>query len=154
MGGPNAALVLDDLAELGLRRGVRIGTCTALGDEPRLGELLVVSEAIPWPRIGGRDSVRPDPSLTAALAAELGDTARSGAVASLDTLPGNGAEAAAPATVADMQTATLLARGAELGVELAAVLIVAASESGALGDETTATAAKWAGTAARAILSG
>src|SRR6478735_1322000 len=30
MGGPSAALVLADLAELGVRRAVRIGTCTAI----------------------------------------------------------------------------------------------------------------------------
>lgn len=155
MGGPSAALVLADLAELGVKRGIRIGTCTALGDEPRLGELIVVSEAIAWPRAAdGSEAARPAPALTARLAAELGDTARSGAVASLEALPGNGAAAGAPATVADMQTAALLARGAELDLELAAVLIVAAAESGELGDEATATAAKWAGAAARAILSG
>jgi uridine phosphorylase len=156
MGGPSAALVLADLAGLGLRRAVRIGTCTALADEPRLGELVVVSEAIAWPRAAaGSEAARPAPALTAGLAAELGDTARSGAVVSLDTLPGDGAAlVTTPATVADMQTAALLARGSGLGVELAAVLIVAATNSGELGDEATATAAKWAGVAARAILSG
>ena len=36
MGGPSAALVLADLAELGVRRAVRVGTATALrdGEEP------------------------------------------------------------------------------------------------------------------------
>jgi uridine phosphorylase len=32
MGGPSAAVVLADLAELGLRRAIRIGTCASLGD--------------------------------------------------------------------------------------------------------------------------
>src|ERR1700748_1238385 len=31
MGGPSAALVLADLAELGVRRAVRVGTCASLG---------------------------------------------------------------------------------------------------------------------------
>ena len=44
MGGPSAAVVLADLAELGVRRAVRIGTCASLGDLA-LGELVVVSEA-------------------------------------------------------------------------------------------------------------
>ena len=35
MGGPSAALVLADLAELGVRRAIRVGTCAAL--EPELG---------------------------------------------------------------------------------------------------------------------
>ena len=33
MGGPSAALVLADLAELGVRRAIRIGTCTALAPD-------------------------------------------------------------------------------------------------------------------------
>ena len=44
MGGPSASVVLADLAELGVRRAVRIGTCASLG-ELALGELVVVSEA-------------------------------------------------------------------------------------------------------------
>ena len=43
MGGPSAALVLADLAKLGVSRAVRIGTCAAT--EPGLGgELLLVDE--------------------------------------------------------------------------------------------------------------
>jgi uridine phosphorylase len=156
MGGPSAALVLADLAELGLRRAIRVGTCAALGDGVRLGELIVVGEALTWPRPGSGDGVaRPDPELSAALAAALGDGAGTGTVASLDTLPGNGTDGDAPADVADMQTATLLARGAELGVALAAVLIVATTIAGEhLGDEAAEAAAKRAGSAAAAVLSG
>src|SRR3954453_19447756 len=44
MGGPSATIVLRGLAELGVRRAVRIGTCTSLGD-PGLGEIVVVKEA-------------------------------------------------------------------------------------------------------------
>ena len=49
MGGPSAALVLADLAELGVRRAIRVGTCTAL--DPELagsGELLAIAEAHAW----------------------------------------------------------------------------------------------------------
>ncbi|MGV1050305.1 MAG: hypothetical protein ACOYD4_17470, partial [Solirubrobacterales bacterium] len=63
MGGPSAALVLADLAELGVRRAVRVGTCIALRPGPRLGELVLVSEAHAWP--GPGDAPRlPDPRLT------------------------------------------------------------------------------------------
>src|SRR6187431_826459 len=44
MGGPSASVVLADLAELGLRRAIRIGTCASLGDL-ELGDLLVVEKA-------------------------------------------------------------------------------------------------------------
>jgi uridine phosphorylase len=155
MGGPSAALVLADLAELGLRRAVRVGTCSALRTEVGLGQLIVVSEAVAWPGPGdGAGISYPNPDLTARLLTALGDGAKSGPVASLDALPGGG-EAEGPATVADMQTATVLARGRELGLELAAVLIVATTTSGeVLGDEATAAAAKQAGDAARTVLSG
>src|SRR5215468_2990665 len=45
MGGPSAALVLADLAELGLKRAIRVGTATAVGPELGAGELLVVVAA-------------------------------------------------------------------------------------------------------------
>src|SRR5262245_8932635 len=45
IGGPSAALVLADLAELGVRRAVRVGTATGLDPELEAGELVVVSEA-------------------------------------------------------------------------------------------------------------
>ncbi|HSS33434.1 MAG TPA: hypothetical protein VLL27_09165 [Solirubrobacterales bacterium] len=155
MGGPSAALVLADLAELGVRRAVRVGTCSALRAEVGLGQLIVVSEAVGWPGTGLGDGVaRPDPKLTARLLAALGNGASSGPVASLDTLPVGG-EPERPAAVADMQTATVLGRGRELGVELAAVLIVATATSGEeLEDEAVAAAAKRAGAAARVVLSG
>src|SRR3954466_12590015 len=44
MGGPSATVVLRDLAELGVGRAIRIGTCTSLGD-PGLGELMIVNRA-------------------------------------------------------------------------------------------------------------
>jgi uridine phosphorylase len=153
MGGPSAALVLADLVELGLRRAVRVGTCAALRPELRLGELVVVSEAHAWPGAGGGPSL-PDPVLSGALERELGAAARSEAVASLDTLPRPEHEAA-PAAVADMQTATVLARGQELGLAVAAVLIVAELGSGeTLEAEAAEQAAKRAGRVAATVLSG
>ncbi|MGN6556593.1 MAG: phosphorylase family protein, partial [Solirubrobacterales bacterium] len=46
MGGPSATVVLHDLAELGVRRAVRVGTCTSLGEQA-LGQIVVVTEAHP-----------------------------------------------------------------------------------------------------------
>jgi uridine phosphorylase len=152
MGGPSAALVLADLVELGVRRAIRVGTCNALHPDLELGELVIVTAALPWPNPGDATAL-PDPGLTEALAKQL-DNAQQGTVASLDTLPLAASESV-PAAAADMQTATLLARGRELGAAVAAVLIVAELGSGErIGDEEGEQAAKRAGRAATAILSG
>ncbi|MEX2105848.1 MAG: hypothetical protein WD810_03015 [Solirubrobacterales bacterium] len=158
MGGPSAALVLADLAELGVRRAVRVGTCTGLDADLRPGQLLAVSEAHAWGGPGAREgeAVLPDPELAARLRHRLGDDACPGAVASLDTLHGDGVDAAAAgADAADMQTAALFARGAALGMAIAAVLIVAETAAGdRIDDDAAERAAKLAGAAAGAALSG
>jgi uridine phosphorylase len=130
MGGPSAALVLSDLAELGVRRAVRVGTCAALAPELRPGDLVSVSEARPWAadgRTAGAPAV-PDEALGERLRSELGEGARPGRVASLDVLHPAPGQPTPPGDVADMQTAALLAAGRELGVALAAVLIVNEAE--------------------------
>lgn len=160
MGGPSASVVLADLAELGVRRAVRIGTCASLGDLA-LGELVVVSEAheLRGSFVGQdttkepRNGVRPAEALTSALAAAL-PGAHSGTVLSLDSLfrP----ERDLPSTlaeVADMQTASLFASAEELGIAVAAVLVVTEkSDSGQLRDEELEATAKDAGRAAAAVL--
>ncbi|HEY5052214.1 MAG TPA: hypothetical protein VII45_02275, partial [Solirubrobacterales bacterium] len=45
MGGPSAAVVLTDLAKLGVRQAVRIGTGAAVTAEVAVGEMLVVEGA-------------------------------------------------------------------------------------------------------------
>ncbi|HMI80558.1 MAG TPA: hypothetical protein VK480_02095 [Solirubrobacterales bacterium] len=149
MGGPSATVVLHDLAELGVRRAVRVGTCTALGDF-ELGDLVVVTAA----QAEGKAMATPDPRLTEALRNELGDEGRAAAVVSLDVLHRHAADVDVAGEVADMQTAALLAAAAKLEVRVAALLIVAETEEGrSLGDEDLEGAAKRAGTAAAAILS-
>jgi len=145
MGGPSAALVLSDLAELGIRRAVRVGTCAALVPGLRPGDLVTVTEACAW-STGGLDvggpaadeeagsrstgwrgrgwPAKPDAALAERLRSELGDEARPGRVASLDVLHPTPGHPTPDGDVADMQTAALLAAGRELGVALAAVLIV------------------------------
>lgn len=148
MGGPSASVVLADLAELGVRRAIRIGTCTSLG-ELQLGQLLVVSEA----RTPAGGAAHPDPKLTEELTRSLPE-AQVGVAVSLDSL--HDPEREHPtvlAEAADMQTATLLGTAAELGVAATALLIVAErSDSGQLQDEGLEEAAKRAGVAAADLL--
>jgi uridine phosphorylase len=130
MGGPSAALVLGDLAELGVRRAIRIGTCSALTPDLRPGDLVTVSEARAW-SAEGRESgapAVPDEGLAARLRSELADEARQGRVASLDVLHPSPGHPPPVGDVADMQTAALLVTGQNLGVALAAVLIVTVAE--------------------------
>jgi uridine phosphorylase len=153
MGGPSAALVLADLAELGVRRAVRVGTGTALDPGLTNGCLLVIEEAHAWSGAGSGESVLPDLELTRNLRRHLGESARPATVASLDDLHGRGARAPA-GDVADMQTATLFARARALAVRLAAVLVVSESAGGErLGDEGGEEAAQLAGRAASGVLS-
>jgi uridine phosphorylase len=153
MGGPSAAIVLDDLAKLGVRRAVRVGTCFSLEPEGRVGELVLVEAAV---AAGGSasafglargEAVGPDPSLLRGLRAELSG-GREARVASFDALAGGETPAPAGATVADMQTLALFARGHERGVAVAALLIVAESDAGEIPAEELDDAAKRAGRAA------
>ncbi len=160
IGGPSAALVLADLAELGLRRAVRVGTCAAIDADLRLGELLLVTEAI---AAGGSvsalgedtgGSVGPDPGLTAALGKALGNDARAACIVSFDAHPAKQPPQRG-AVAADMQTAPLLAQAQALGVEVAATLIAAerVGEDEALEREALEQAEKLAGRAASLTLS-
>jgi uridine phosphorylase len=161
MGGPSAALVLGDLAELGVARAVRVGTCVSLDPTYALGDLLLVGEAVA--KGGSATSlgievgatVTPDSTLTERLRRELGGERGPVAVASLDTHP---AEPATTAGIgaADMQTAPLLAQASNLGIEAAALLIVAekGSDRGRLGEEKLGELEKRAGRAASRVLSG
>jgi uridine phosphorylase len=159
IGGPSAALVLADLAELGVRRVVRVGTCAgrdpslALGDLVLAGEAIAEGGSIAALGIGPGTAVTPDPQLTGRLGEALGEEGRA-TVASVDVHP---AEAAVDAEVAavDMQTAPLLARARSLQVAAAAVLVVAELAEGAvLGKDELEDAEKRAGCAASSTLSG
>jgi uridine phosphorylase len=156
MGGPSAALVLADLAELGVQRAVRVGTCVAAGEGAELGELLLPSKAIAGGGsaasfgLAAQAAVEPDPELLSRLREHL--HGRDAVVASLDTLPG-GAQIPTPAIAADMQTVAVLARAQELGIAAAAILIVSEKMEQLLSDEAVADAAKQAGQAAMKSLS-
>jgi purine-nucleoside phosphorylase len=159
IGGPSAAAVLTDLAELGVKRAIRIGTCAGTGPETRAGDLLAVERAIVAAGsaaafgLGGGDEVEPDPELRTRLGGELAGEARTVAVASLDALPARAARAPEVAA-ADMQTVAVLARGRELGIAAAALLIVTEGGDGeSLSDDRLEAAAKRAGGAAADVLS-
>lgn len=76
MGGPSAALVVEELIDLGARELVRIGTCGALVPELELGDMLVAVEVIPADgastALGASGRVLPDARLTEALLAPIG----------------------------------------------------------------------------------
>jgi uridine phosphorylase len=160
MGGPSAALVLGDLAELGVKRAVRVGTCLGAEAGSDLGDLLVVGEAI---ALGGSAAslgvepgaaVTPDPGLTQQLQAELGSEGKLVSIASVDAHPAEHTGDSGVAAI-DMQTAPLLGRAASLRIELAAVLIVGEVEGGAtsLGKKSLEELERRAGRAASAALS-
>jgi uridine phosphorylase len=161
IGGPSAAAVLTDLAKLGARRAVRIGTCSGIGAKARLGDLLLVAEAV---AAGGSaasfgvapgEALRPDAVLFEGLRDELGGDGAAARVASFDAMPTDSPLAAAEIAAADMQTATIFARGPQLGIAAAAILVVADLAAGGerLSDEALDDAAKLAGRAASAALS-
>ena len=133
MGGPSAAIVVTELAELGAHHLVRVGTCGALIPGLGLGELLVVSEALPRDgtsvALGARDRLAPDPELLQALRAAAEDGATTGPVVSTDLfyhLPEGEPEAwaAAGALAVEMETAALFALAERHGLRAASVLVV------------------------------
>ena len=158
MGGPSAALVLSDLAELGVRRAVRVGTCAAIAPDFRPGDLVWVRAARPWSadRPGAGSPAHPDAALAEGLRTALGEAAKPARVASVDFLhpSPDPAHAIPEGDVADMQTAALFTAGDRLGIALAAVLVVTDAEgSDTLGDETLVKQAEAASQAAlRALI--
>jgi uridine phosphorylase len=77
MGGPTVAIVAEELIGLGAQRLVRVGTCGALVQGPRLGDLLVAGEALCEDGVsralGAAERAAGDPGLLAALARAAGD---------------------------------------------------------------------------------
>ncbi len=172
MGGPSAAIVVEELVRLGARRLVRVGTCGALAPALALGDALVVADAVATDGTSralgasGGERVAPDASLTEALAhaAASDGGAHRGTVLSADLFYGEREPAAgdgAGALAVELESATLF-RLAELrGVRAGAVLIVsdlvgASRSPGAspprLDDEELADAARRTGRLAAAAL--
>src|SRR3954449_7262393 len=128
MGGPSAAIVLEELAGLGVRTAVRVGTARAVAADLGLGALVAAtavaaqdgtSRALGAP--ARRDLAGP---LALALASAAG---RDGLIASHDLLhapdPAGRAAAwrAAGAVAADLETGALAAVAARHGIAVGAV---------------------------------
>jgi DeoD family purine-nucleoside phosphorylase len=130
MGGPSTAIVLQELAELGVRRAIRVGTCGALDPELSHAELIIAGEALAedgTSRALGADEVASaDAELTARLAAEHGGGLAPARVVSTDLFYGDGGDEwrRRGAVAVEMEAATLFALAARLGLAAACVLAV------------------------------
>ena len=128
MGGPSAAIVITELAELGARRLVRVGTCGALDPSLALGDLLVATNALSCDgtsrALGAGQRITPDPELLDAL--QAGGALRPAAMASVDLFYGAEERALfeSGAQALDMECATLFVLARKLELKSAAVLIV------------------------------
>jgi uridine phosphorylase len=133
MGGPSAAIVLHELATLGAKRAIRVGTCGALNGKLALGELVVAGEAIAADgtsrALGAGERVAADTTLTQALVHGQAGGRASHTVVSTDLFyePNHQREQdwrAAGAAAVEMEAATLFAVGERLGVPVGCVLVV------------------------------
>lgn len=127
MGGPSAAIVIEELIDLGARTLIRIGTCGALVEGLELGELVSAREVIgadgASSALGASPRLEPDPGLQRALGG------RAVTVVSTDLFYDAreelGAEwVEAGAEVVEMEAATLLAIAERRGVAAAVLLAV------------------------------
>jgi uridine phosphorylase len=118
MGGPSAAIVIEELIALGARAFIRIGTCGALGESHELGQLVAVDAALALDgasqSLGARGRVDPDPGLRAAL------DAPAALAASVDLFYGD--PDTGDADVVEMECATLFQLAQLRRVRAAAVL--------------------------------
>jgi uridine phosphorylase len=146
VGGPSAALVVEELCDLGLRCAIRVGTCTALGGAAAPGELVAVRQVIAADgasrALGGAERLEGDEALTAALAARAD---RTGTVVSSDLFYDPRAHereawAVAGALAVDLETAAVLAVARRRGIRAAALLAVVASGPERLDAEAIADA--------------
>jgi uridine phosphorylase len=164
MGGPSAAIVLHELAELGVRRAVRIGTCGALNQELEPGAVLRVPEALSADgasaALGAEGRVKADGELDDSLAAALPD-ARPALVATVDLFYDPDLERGrgwieAGAEAVEMEAATMFQAGRRAGVAVGCLLVVTDAPAGGRGrrldDEALAEASLELGGAALSAL--
>jgi purine-nucleoside phosphorylase len=170
MGGPSAAIVLRELAELGVRRAIRVGTCGALDTGLGHGDLVVVGRSIAEDgasrAMGAEGAADPDPELTAALVRSLPAGPDPAVIVSTDLFyDGERAEGEAAraerwlsqgAIAVEMEAATLFTLGRRIGVATACILAVtdtfAAGQRERMDDDAMTDAAKVMGSAAAAAL--
>ena len=136
IGGPSAAIVVEELCMLGIERAVRVGTCGALDPRLAVGSLVAATEVIAADgtsrALGSGPRVLPDPGLTRALAAGAD---HAGLVVSTDLFydpdPSRAERWRADGALAvEMEAATVLTVAAAHGVRAGCILAVSDSEAG------------------------
>jgi DeoD family purine-nucleoside phosphorylase len=133
MGGPSAAIVISELADLGGRIFIRVGTCGGLRPELKLGDLIVAAEALPFDGVGavlggGESRLGSDPGLRDSLLAAH-EEAHQGPVACTDLFydaptEDQGRWTRAGALAVEMETAALYALAGRRGLRAASLLLV------------------------------
>ena len=130
LGGPSAAIVICELAELGARTLLRVGTCRSIAPDVGLGEILAVAAALPDDgasrALGAAARVTGTPQLLArALAGGARETVAVSTDLFYDPRADRGTQWARDgASVVDMQTATLFTLGAGRGLATGSLLAV------------------------------
>jgi DeoD family purine-nucleoside phosphorylase len=138
MGCPSAAIVMEELIQLGVKRFLRVGTCGGLQEDLQLGDLIVAVSAVPADGTA-RHYVGGEPHTPTAdwelvhaavhAAKELDQPVRVGAVASSDTFydpdPGRHKRWSERGVLAvEMEAAVLFTIGALRGVQAGCLLTV------------------------------
>jgi purine-nucleoside phosphorylase len=139
MGGPSAAIVVEELLDLGARTLIRTGTCGALDPARELGELVTAREVLAADgasrALGGGERLLPDASLTDALRRAGGGDAVTAVTTDLfyEARPGVQDEwRRAGAEVVEMEAAAVLAVAGGRGARVGCLLLV----SDVLADES------------------
>jgi len=154
IGGPSGAVVLEDLARLGARAAIRVGTARALQDGVRPGALLAVTEV--HAEDGASRALGAPGTLAlahaGALAAAADGSAR-GPIASHDVLHDADAHTArwraANLLAADLETGALAAVAARHDIAFGAILVL---DGHRLDEEALTRAGEAAGRSAAAAL--
>ena len=127
IGGPSAAVVVSELADLGAERLIRVGTCGALSPALALGELVAVARTVSADGTSaalGASDPAPDGPLTDALEAEHRGTVVTTDLFYDPDLARQEAWAAAGALAVDMECAAVFAVAARRAMAAAALLLV------------------------------
>jgi DeoD family purine-nucleoside phosphorylase len=137
MGCPSAAIIFEELVQLGVKRFVRVGTCGGLQPDMKLGDLIVAVTAIPADQTAAH--LVPEPHVPTAdwelvhsavhAAKELGRPVRVGPIVSSDLFynPDGGQYgrwSARGVLAVEMEAAVLFTLGALRGVKAGCLLTV------------------------------
>jgi uridine phosphorylase len=161
IGGPSSAIVLEELATLGVRRAVRIGTCVALDGRLGLGDVVLVAEALAddgaSTALGANSAAGPDPALQRLLR-RVSEATPETTVASTDLFYDpdrdrrRDAWLAAGASAVELGTAALFEVGRRRGVAVGSCLVVAEQGGTRLEEDDVSAAATVAGRLGAAAL--